>query len=173
MNRYRHSQLELFSSSKGISKVDSGLSSSFLKRMWGHEKIILIIIGFLITGIVSFSLGVEKGKRLAMLSDSVRETSQPVVQKQRSVTEPPKAVNEAPKVKEPAGAYTIQVASYQGKQHAQKEMTILKQKGLLPLILSEKGLTVLCVGNFQSKEMAKSLLSELKKRYRDCYVRRL
>lgn len=174
MEKRRYSQLELFSTSKGISRVDPKSSNSFLSHIWGYERMILIIMGFIITGIISFSLGIERGKRLAMLlPDSAGGTKQPVIQKQKITVESPKVREEQPKAKEPVSAYTIQVATYQTKTTAQKEIEILKQKGHLPLILSEKGFTVLCVGNFPNKETAKPLLSELKKRYGDCFIRRL
>lgn len=173
MERSNYSQLELFSASKGISKAEPRLSSSFLSRIWGFERIILLMIGFIITGVISFSLGVEKGRHLAMLPDVVREISQPAIQKPKAIEESPKAIEASPKIKEPTIGYTIQVASYQTKTLAQKEMEILKQKGLLSLILTKGSYTVVCVGHFSNREMAKSILTELKKRYRDCYIRRL
>ncbi|MFH1127974.1 MAG: SPOR domain-containing protein, partial [Candidatus Omnitrophota bacterium] len=71
------------------------------------------------------------------------------------------------------GNYTIQVASYQTKKGAQKEAEIIKKKGLSVSVLSKGAYSILCVGNFKDKQKAKLVLVELKKRYRDCFIRRL
>ncbi|MFH1129069.1 MAG: hypothetical protein V1699_06660, partial [Candidatus Omnitrophota bacterium] len=57
-------QLELFSKTKDDfqNKLNSRPFLSYIK---GYEKIILVIIVFIITGVVSFSFGVEKGKSIA------------------------------------------------------------------------------------------------------------
>jgi hypothetical protein len=155
-------QLELFTQSKDTSDSRSRtFSKSFLAYIWNYEKTILIIIAVVITGIVSFSLGVEKGKRLAMLENSPAGF---VEQREEVIKQP------VPIEKE---NYVIQLASYKIKTHAQKEVELLKKRGLSPLVLSKGSYIVLCVGNISNKETARSLLSELKKRYRDCYITRL
>lgn len=179
MEKENYSQLELFSQSKSPSDLKMRLSNHLFSFIQNYEKGILLFVCFIITVIVSFSLGVEKGKKVAQLSISnqikVNETRslirtdkeqvQPAIEKQESI--------QPPKVKEYIENYTIQLATYQTKTYAQKEAEVLRKKGLLPLILSKSGYTVLCVGNFSNKETAKSLLSELKVRYRDCFIRRL
>jgi cell division septation protein DedD len=69
--------------------------------------------------------------------------------------------------------YTVQVASYKNRQAAQKEIEILKKRGMKPLILYKGKYLVVCVGSFPDRKAAQSLLWELKKRYGDCIVRRL
>ncbi|MCX7927576.1 MAG: SPOR domain-containing protein [Candidatus Omnitrophica bacterium] len=69
--------------------------------------------------------------------------------------------------------YTIQVASYKTKETAQRESQRLKKSGLSVLIRESGGYTIVCVGQFLEKEKAQSLLTKLKSRYRDCYIRRL
>jgi hypothetical protein len=65
------------------------------------------------------------------------------------------------------------VASYQSKTHAQKEAEALRKKGVTPLVLSKGDYIIVCVGNFSNRDAAKSLLLDLRKRYQDCYIRRL
>ena len=161
-------QLELFSGSKDALDIKNpAANNSFLNFIWNYEKIILIIIGVITTSIISFSLGVEKGKRLSMQkADSRLDMALSVI---------PKVEDQLLTIKKEKSVYgyTIQLASYKTKTYAQKEARVLKGKGLLPLILSKGDYIILCVGHFSKKETAQPLLSELKKRYQGCYVRRL
>jgi hypothetical protein len=181
-------QLELFSQTQdsgGIRNQKSG--NSFLAFIWGYEKAILIIIGFLITGVISFSLGVEKGKRLTQLKDNSRfdtaaKTEAPAKPIAKQAVIPERQMQQAPINKEEAitqpqptekESFTIQLASYKTKSYAQKEAESLKKKGLSPLVLSKGNYIVLCVGSFSNRQAAQPLLTELKKKYQDCRVRRL
>jgi len=71
------------------------------------------------------------------------------------------------------GLYTIQVATYNGKVSAQQELDILKKQGLMPVLRTSGKYIVLSVGNFPDQATAKSVLTQLKRKYRDCYIRRL
>lgn len=183
MEKSDYSQLELFTESKGYPKNKAHPGWSFSSYIANYEKIILFIIGFIITGLVSFSLGVEKGKRVTLLKANPHldtalkiqpAVSQQIARQIPTVTEKakiPEAV--APVKQEVMQGYTIQLASYKTMTYAQKEAEALRKKGFSPLVLSKGEYKVLCVGSFADREKAKSLLSELKKRYRDCLVRRL
>lgn len=174
-------QLELFSQTKGPGDLKPRkASNSFLAYIWNYEKTILVIISLVMTGIVSFSLGVEKGKRLALLKNTRLDTAlnmRPSDKLMPKKQDRASAIKKEEAVKEPGPlekqGYVIQLASYKTKTHAEKEMELLKKRGLSPLILSKGSYAVLCVGNFPNRETAQSLLSELKKRYNDCYIRRL
>lgn len=192
MERQNNSQLELFSQTSDSAGLKSRtLNSSFLAYIWGYEKTILIIIGIMITSVISFSLGVEKGRKISLSNNSQRldvalktETRTKAaatkqVTRQQQPVEPLKQtekqnISEEPKVKELIQAYTIQLASYKTRGFAEREAQALKKEGLPPpVVLSKGGYAVLCVGNFSSKQAAQQLLSELKKRYQDCRIRRL
>ncbi len=163
----KHSQLELFSQIKVAGGMKSQGPVTFFTYIRNYEKNILLAISFLITGIISFCLGVERGKQITVYKDSsyFDLAAKPLQQTESKPTLIP--------AKENASAYTIQVASYLTMQHAQKEAEALKKKGFTTLILSKGKYNVLCVGNFASKENAHSILGELKKRYQDCLIRRL
>jgi len=193
MDKENNSQLELFSRGKAYGDTKSGAThKSFLGYIRGYEKTLLMIIAFIITVIVSFSLGVEKGKRTQIANSGTRLDL--------ALKAQPAAVKTAPLPAQPAklpapqpqpvlekrnvipqqesqeymhNYYTIQLASYQNKTSARKEAEALKKRGLTPLIMSKGKFSVLCVGNFPNKKTAESLLVELKKRYRDCLIRRL
>jgi cell division protein FtsN len=179
MEKANFSQLELFRQNKSDADFRVHRGSAFFNNIRKYEKTILLIIGFIITGIISFSLGVENGKsQVAAKIDShmdIALKSEPSekrvvfrpLEKQEGIR------NEQVQPKEYIENYTIQVASFQTKTSAQREIEVLKKKGLNTKVLSKSGYTILCVGNFSNKEKATSLLSQLKKQYRDCFIRRL
>jgi cell division protein FtsN len=198
----RHSQLELFCQGQDLNEKNpnSGLSSSFWVYIGNYEKIILIIIGFIITGIISFCLGVERGKTItsprinshfdiAQKQESKSASLEIGRNKKGTKTESVKSERGMPAQKEirpilpkqevipqpqaQDGGYTIQVASYQTRTNAEKETEKLKKKGFSALILSKGEYIIVCVGNFSNKETAKSLQLQLRQNYQDCYIRRL
>lgn len=192
MDKENNSQLELFSQAKAYGDRKSGAThKSFLGYIRGYEKTSLMIIAFIITVIVSFSLGVEKGKKTQLANSGTRldlalKIQQPVAVKTAALPAQPSKLPVPQPVLEKRNVipqqesqeyihnnYTIQLASYQNKTSAQKEAEGLKKRGLTPLIVSKGKFSVLCVGNFPNKKTAESLLVELKKRYRDCLIRRL
>ena len=165
MEKQNNSQFELFLGT-GVSARLSGYKAdkTFLAYIRYYEKTLLVIIGIVITGIISFSLGVERGKGLSMSSSIPIGQVQQIKAREETVKEP-----ETPEKDD----YIIQLASYKTKTYAKREAELLKKNGLSPLILNKGNYTVLYVGNFPSRKTAQSLLSELKKRYKDCYIRRL
>lgn len=64
MEKNERSQLELFNPPKNNTQTKTQDNFSLLGYIRNYEKIILFIICFIITGIISFSLGVEKGKNI-------------------------------------------------------------------------------------------------------------
>jgi hypothetical protein len=182
MERMRHSQLELFSGLKDYNQAKTGVSEPFWRYLWNYEKIIFIIIGFIITGIVFFTLGVEKGKESAALKLNAQfnmatktQISRPVQTPIKPVQTPIKEEVSPVKLQQPSSSqnYTIQIASYQTKTYAQKEAESLKKRGFASLVLPKGTYTIVCVGNFADEKTARPLLSKLKKRYQDCFIRRL
>ncbi|MFH1457719.1 MAG: SPOR domain-containing protein [Candidatus Omnitrophota bacterium] len=185
-------QLELFSSSKESSCLkDQRLDNLFFNFVRNYEKTILVIIGIVTASIISFGLGVEKGKKITIakpglrldMATGVSSRAAPVVTATAEKSAPSGSAapggesvkaeeQSAPKLLKQQG-YVIQLASYKQRNLADKEAEALKKKGFSALILKKGSFTVLYVGHFASKESASSMLSELRKRYGDCYVRRL
>jgi cell division septation protein DedD len=79
----------------------------------------------------------------------------------------------APKSNIPAQAVTIQIASYKKREYAQREAEKLKKKGLMPRIIIKGSFSVLYVTASANKDSAKSLLAELQKEYKGCFIRRI
>lgn len=175
-----NSQLELFSQSQDPSTVRNGSGKLALTlRIRRYEKTIVTVIALIFACIISFSLGVEKGKRaLRTISSplsavSLKETAKPLPASQQVLPQQ-QTIARAKNIYAPAvGAYTIQVASFKSGALAQQEAQVLKKKGINPVILTSGSYTILCVGNFISKKEAQPVLSELQKKYRGCYIRRL
>ena len=69
--------------------------------------------------------------------------------------------------------FTIQVASFNSPQSAQKEAMLLKQKGYDIFVLPKGKHSIVCVGKFGQQNEAKAFSNKLKNRYNDCLVRRL
>jgi len=175
-------QLELFSQTKEYNQKEARLSGLLLNFIWAWEKTILIVIGLIITGIVCFSFGVERGKRIVQLKTDSRLDIALKTQKTQPKSAPKQAdmqaqtaqpVKKGEELQELLPNYTIQVASFINKTNAQKEADTLKKKGLSSIILPKGKFTIVCVGNFSNKEEAEFLLLKLKKQYQDCRVRRL
>jgi len=178
-----YQQLELFSQTENQNQKKTQISHLFLKFIWAWEKTILIIIGLIITGIISFSLGVEKGKRITRLGTDSRLDIALKRQKPQALlaTAAAKQISSVPQAQpitkeEPQdylAKYTIQVASFSNKTSAQREVEVLKKRGLSSIVLPKGKFTIVCVGNFSQRQEAESLLPKLKKQYQDCLIRRL
>ena len=177
MDRQDDSQLELFSQAGENVGLKREVHNSFLARIRGYEKTILIIIAVLSTGIIAFSLGVERGKNIVLneqkkpseplMSQKTVPANQVIVKREEAVKQVVTPVLQQP------GTFTIQVASFKTRTNAQKEVEFLKKKGLTALIFNKGAYVILCVGNFPNKETAQPLLLELNKRYGSCSIRRL
>jgi hypothetical protein len=172
-------QLELFLGKEEDSKSASPKRSNpLIAGIRKSERILVTVVVFALSSIISFSLGVEKGKRLALTKGPVAASFDLAAAKTRHPTAQASApaVTSAvpsPEVTAVIQGYTIQLASYKSLSSAQIEAQALKKKGLTPIILTKSGYKVLCVGRFNNKETAQQLLSELSKRYEGCRIRRL
>lgn len=193
MNRPVHSQLEIFSEAGNNALSEQSSRGSLAEYFGRYEKAILVAIALIITGTVSFCLGIEKGRKgghtaaAPAAAVSTQKVSPPV---------PPPVISQPSKVKEKEpprelvlkaqplpgerqvntqlqGGFTIQLATFQSRSYAQKAADGLKKRGLSPLVIPKGEYTILCVGNFSTKNRAASVLPEFKKKYRDCYIRRL
>lgn len=105
---------------------------------------------------------------------STNQITQPSQPKVAPKTEnEPKNISEPNRKKEISVRYVIQLACYTKETIAKAEMNSLKKQGL-PVQLVKKGkYLVLYVGEFNTKSEAKELLTKLKNRYTDCFIRSL
>lgn len=160
--------------------------------------LLAVVIILLLT--LSFSWGVEKGRRLT-LQDLSAEKEMPGQATVTAIKEPTtdkspqreQAEEEETEIKTTARAteteieeatktkkieteqvlYKIQVASFLTINSAKQEASRLKEKGF-PVIIDQKGrYSVVYVGNFQNENEAKATQEKLKTTYNDSILRRL
>jgi len=141
-----HSQFELFSpdDNGGQYRLPQAKGSFFL-RIRGYEKATLLVMGLVLTAIIAFSLGVEKGKRFSPAKNG--------------------AIAE--------GGFTIQVATFKDKQLALVQAKLLQKEGLTPMVFAKGNYIILCVGKFSNQESAQPLLIQLQRTYAGSRIRRL
>jgi len=169
-------QLELFNED-GAADKRPNTPNSFFGFVRGYEKIVLLLILFIGGGIIFYSLGIEKGRRLAAVPVPAQPTARfDAAQALKQETAEANSQKSQPQefyLAEKQPKFTIQLASFKNKTAALKEADILKKKGLRPLVLNKGKFIILCVGNFSDKNNANQTLSLLKRKYRDSYIRRL
>jgi len=141
------------------------------------EKIVFLIIGMIMLGVVFFALGVEKGKSLVdKAPETVVKTDMQVVQQEpvkvQAVQAKP-ASPEAPKtnITPKDKPYTIVAAAFSRKDFASKEAGRLKSSGLESFVIFSDPYYLACVGSFANKESASKLLGKVKQVHRDAYIR--
>ncbi len=105
----------------------------------------LLVMGLILISIISFSLGVERGKRGFWGKNNI--------------------INQS--------GYTIQIATFKNKQLALSEVRLLLKEGLTPIAFTKGDFIVLCVGKFSNQESAQPLLIHLQRTYAGCRIRRL
>ena len=141
-----YSQSELFSTGDNSGQYKGrSPGNPFLLRIRGYEKAMLLIMGLVLTSIISFSFGVERGKRVAWSKNNTPIQAE----------------------------YTIQVAAFKNKQLALGEARLLLKEGLTPMVFAKGNYIILCVGKFSNQESAQSLLIQLQRTYAGCRIRRL
>ncbi len=143
--KQQYEQAELFvKSDEGGQYKPHVFKNPFFLRIRNYEKIMLLIMGLILISIISFSFGVEKGKRLSLIKSYDNQDS-----------------------------YTIQVAAFKSRQLALIAAQDLAKKGLAPAAFTKGNLIILCVGKFSNQESAQPLLVLLQKTYAGCRIRRL
>ncbi|MBN1354040.1 MAG: SPOR domain-containing protein [Candidatus Omnitrophica bacterium] len=160
------------------------------------ENIIFAVIVVIMCAIVSFALGVERGKRLATASYAKSKSSPKVevgaakiqlgtieighesdaaVPAQASVSEPaPKEEKTDVSVgREPKEAmYAIQLISYRKRDIAEREERRLANNGIKTFILTSGKWHQLCAGNYKNMEEAKAAMQKFKTEFKDCFIRK-
>ena len=141
-----HLQFELFSPTLDAGQFKPRSSKKlFFLQIRGYEKIMLLILGLILTSVIAFSLGVERGKLVAGNKFNAIEQA----------------------------GYTIQIASFKNKQLALDQVKRLLREGLTPMVFAKGDYIVLCVGKFSNQESAQPLLIQLQRTYASCRIRRL
>jgi len=187
---FRQSQFELFPDSAADAPGPHKPKFLFSSITLSFENIIILTVCLFMVIILSFSIGVEKGKSTALRSSDEPITQQTAFQKEAKPMPAPVAVEEEGKVTIVAQApseqssesvsqqldkdyFTVQVASFKTKKYADQEAESLKKKGYESFIIPKGKHIIVCAGKFLTDSAAKGFLTELKYKYKDCLVRRL
>jgi cell division protein FtsN len=201
-NYHTQTQFELFPSAGRATSTrpQSRLFNSPLT--FSMENFIILTIVIVMSMVLSFSFGVERGKNNELPAVAAKAIAQPVAPV--ALKDKPPLPAEVPESKEkvdlsetkeslskevrvfaslnePVAAeektvdnvYTIQVASYKIGDYAKKEATSLKQKGYDSMVLTKGQHEIVCIGKFAAMKEAKKFSQKLKKQYKDCLVRRM
>ncbi len=155
-----------------------------LKIILPLDTLILLSIVFIILSVVFFSLGVENGKKIALHTNkSIATTttnniqnskkSSPELSKQQSNLKQPEKKVDKKNTEKINDSYHIQIASFHKENAAQKEAANLKKTGYPVLIRKSGKYVVVYVGGFSNKGEATKRMECLKKKYKDCILRRL
>ena len=194
MEKFDAAQLDLFAQNQDRAKRSTS-GAGFLLRLRAYERILLLAIGFIITGVIAFAFGVERGRHSAGVSGATAPSRQvqprqvpPLESRMQAapaaLRQPaPKAVPFMPQKEQPPVSlvkaplarqgYTIQLATFKSHDFAQQEADKLRKLGYQSAMVTSGSYVVLCVGNFSDKESAKAVLTELTKKYQGCFLRRI
>lgn len=167
------------------------------------ENVIVLGVIIIMSMVISFSIGVEKGKRNISSIRKVKpeksvkiEEKKPIIQEKIVVEnagltiaplnnniinkeekkphiKPAIDITETEKKKKVDKIYTIQVASFKKEKYAQKEAMDLKKEGYEIFVLPKGNYSIVCVGKFAQKREAKIFSRKLKNKYKDCILRSL
>ena len=141
------------------------------------DKLIIISIAIFLLTVVSYSVGVIQGKKETLIGktnvseDEIEEIK--VVKPQVISQTEEKNSSQGDRSSEGKKVYTIQVATYLQRSIAYREKKKLEKQGF-PVNISSKGkYLVIFVGNYSNEKEARKVMNVLKKKYKDCFVRRL
>ena len=156
------------------------------------ENIVFISIAMIMSIVISFSIGVERGKKLFVetpeeAADQAEETlavglsehEERGIEIEASKDDKEFVIEQGPKtvlsqrsiVTEDIKPYTIQLVAYRKAESAERESKKLKEGGFDPFIIKEGSMIQVCAGRYSDARSAGADLKELKKTYRDCYTR--
>jgi len=140
-----YTQPELFTQSEDSGHYKPKLPKNpFFLRFRNYEKALLLIMGLVLLSIISFSIGVENGRRIANVENSANQDT-----------------------------YTIQVETFKNRQLAFRKAQKLMEEGFSPMAFAKGSYIILCVGKFSNQESAQPLLIKLQRAYANCRIRRL
>jgi len=188
---YKQTQFELFPGASREAPDSEKLKFFFSSITLTLENIIVLTVLLFMGIIVSFSFGVEKGKRVVLAKSDILSQGHEVKLEALKVLEIPaeestvvvakqaenfveKRVTESSILKGlPENFYTVQVASFKTRKYAEKEALNLKKKGYEIFIVQKGSYLVVCAGKFFEHDEAEGFSTKLKNKYKDCLVRRL
>ncbi len=197
MDNEKSQQIELFAQySDETNPVDtrSGADTNHKHGIATVKKAVCFVIAFIVFSVVSYSLGVEKGKKLITLNNTstaipikitparkffpaqAKETPKDTGIKEAmssNFNNKSKAINTKILKDLKKSGYTIQVASIEKNNNIKIMLSKLRNKGFSAYAVAQGKYSVICIGRFSAKEEALSYLQKVKSDYPDSMVKRL
>ena len=149
------------------------------------ENIVIGAIIIIMAVIISFALGVERGKRIAggafprALSDKKALPQEKHVPSKETIdvtrielTPIEIGKPRADTAKSNDRPYAIQLISYKQRERAEREKNKLLQKKANAFIISLGDWYQVCAGYYTDMDEAETALRKFKREYKDCYIRR-
>lgn len=193
---YKQPQFELFPANSATLEDVNKPRFLLANLTLSIETLVIFTILGIMLGLFSFSLGVERGKRLAAsaLDEKVSAAwnlaphrpvmpaaaAVPVSLVNRAVSSNYQAqakpvlpqATEKPAALMPAGRFAIQTGTFKNETYAKDEALKLKAKGMPSFLIKKGNFWVLCVGPFTSAENAHAFLNRTKSKLPGSSVRR-
>ncbi len=164
MGNEKNTQRDLFNQENSSLYARTKASSSFLSRIWGYEKTILLIFLFLITGIISFSLGVEKGKKIVLQNTNLKLDF--ALDKQSSLTKV--TLNRKTSIAQSKAAFIpVNTQSFVGKNSIEKQVQPnqnIKEDSRKQAKPDDYNQYTIQLASYKVKAQAQSEIAKLKKR---------
>jgi|GEM_PF-3078723 len=126
------------------------LLPEFISIRISYEGLVFSFIVILLLNLLFFSLGVERGKRIALL-------------KKEKVTELDKQDKQI--------QYTIQIKAFNDKKLATQFLKELIEEGYRPFVIYSNQVYQICIGKYSNKEIAKEEFYKLSKKFRYSFIR--
>ena len=142
------------------------------------ENTVFITIVILMALVISFALGVEKGKRHVVAVPEEIEPAPAPILKDAPEPEPKRVAPATPAAapqevaKEAAVIYMVQLISYKEKRKAEKEIRTLSGKRIEAVIAPSGEWFQVCAGRYENFDKAEKAKKEFEKTYKGCFVRK-
>ena len=143
------------------------------------DTLILLCVIAILLFTISFSMGVERGKKVALktgvtkeelIKSPSRSENTTIIRSENRNAEPPSKA--ADRDGEDRNSYHVQVASFKKENSARKEVEKLESNGYPVVVMKKGGYVVIYVGGFENEREARSNFKDLKERYKDCIFKR-
>jgi hypothetical protein len=177
-------QQELFSEADNAKKVKKRIFKKHLfdknnvRFSLTYEQLGLFVILFIVLLSVVFTLGVERGKRIdfnvnlsnkAIDSKEYDHIKENILNEKKDIPDK----EEQPKSVIPEEYFTIQVVTYKKDSLVKSELEYLKKRGYTSFVIESGKFKHICVGKFEDKKEYREIFRRLRKRYKDCFVKKI
>jgi len=188
MTQHKHVQLEIFDQTARIKK-ESKVQKEHLDKIPDFKfpaQFCIKAACLIIVILISFAFGVERGKVISkknvtsrVLAESKpRAITKQIAPKQKRIQKLPVENKKLEKKKKDdkltSPGYIIQVASYnKNSSYIDKEIIKLQKDGYDTVTVSSGNYMGICAGKFKNKTEAQKHLKQLKRTYKDCFIRKI